>query len=102
MDKLSNSIDTESCILSQTDSSSAAGWLKKSNFNDNANDTVKMTTARHLARLMIEAHSCLYSQWFAGEENVVADCLSRDFHLSEFQLTQLINSCVSHQVPFGL
>jgi hypothetical protein len=26
---LSNSIDTESCILRQTDSSSTASWLKK-------------------------------------------------------------------------
>jgi hypothetical protein len=34
IDILSNNIKHESCILSQTDSSSAAGWLRKSNFAD--------------------------------------------------------------------
>jgi hypothetical protein len=31
-----NNIPTESCILSQTDSSSAAGWLRKLDFSDGA------------------------------------------------------------------
>ncbi len=32
IDNINNSIEEESCILSQTDSSSASGWLQKSNF----------------------------------------------------------------------
>ncbi len=76
----------ESCLLSQMDSSSAAGWLRKSNFSDDTESIVQLTTARHLAMLIIDAHCCLYSQWFAGEENVVVDCLSCDFHLDDTAL----------------
>ena len=40
-----------------------------------------------------------YSQWFPGRDNIVADALSRDFHLSDDQLTKLIVSTFSSQTP---
>ncbi len=101
IDILMDNVPAESCFLSQTDSSTAAGWLRKLNFADDINSMVQLTTARHLAKLVMKAESCLYSQWFAGELNVVADCLSRDFHLNDLALTNLINTCVPNQVPFG-
>jgi hypothetical protein len=101
IDILMDDIPPESCILSQTDSSTAAGWLRKSNFTDDVNSVVQLTTARQLATLTIKANSCLYSQWFAGELNVVSDCLSRDFHLNDLDLTNLINTCIPNQIPFG-
>jgi hypothetical protein len=62
---------------------------------------VQLTTARHLAKLVINMECCLYSQWFAGDFNTVSDCLSRDFHLKDSLLTLLVKSCVPHQIPFG-
>ena len=102
IDILSNSIEYESCIPSQTDSSSVAGWLRKSNFVDSDNEIGQMTTAHHLAHLVIDSKCCLYSQWFPGDQNIVADALSRDFHLSNTNLANLITSLVPSQVPFGL
>jgi hypothetical protein len=67
IESLDNSIEEESCILSQTDSSSANGWLRKSNFSDTDDEIVQMTTAHHLAYLLLSCKSCLYSQWFAGD-----------------------------------
>jgi hypothetical protein len=62
LEKLSNSIEFESCILSQTDSPSAASWLRKSNFADSEDEIVQMTIAHHLASLVIDSKYCLYSQ----------------------------------------
>lgn len=58
-------------------------------------------TARHSAYLTLSCKSCLYSQWFPGEEHQVTDCLSRDLHLSDIELTNLITSFLPGQVPFG-
>jgi len=80
VDICSEEIKSEDCILSQTDSTYAFGWLRKSNFVNELNMQVQLTTARQLANLVIDHDCCLYSQWFAGEFNTVADCLSRDFH----------------------
>jgi hypothetical protein len=102
MEILSKNIDFESCILSQTDSTTAAGWLHKSNFADSEDEIVQMTTARHLATLIIESKCCLYSQWFPGDENTISDALSRDFHLSNHELSNLINNSALKQVPFGI
>jgi hypothetical protein len=38
---------------------------------------------------------------FAGDENQVSHSLSRDFHLSNEQLSQMITFSLSEQVPFG-
>jgi hypothetical protein len=83
VDILNQEINPEDCILSQTDSTSANGWLRKSNFSDSDEEATQLTTARHLAKLIIDSQSCIYSQWFGGADNVVSDALSRDFHLSD-------------------
>jgi hypothetical protein len=101
IDFIHNDIQSESYILSQTDNTSAAGWLRKSIFSDEEALAVQLTAARHLASLIINNDCCLYSQWFAGDFNTVSDCLSRDFHLSDNELTSLIIFSVPHQVPFG-
>jgi hypothetical protein len=80
--------------LSQTDNSTAAGWLRKSN--------IQLSTARKLATLLIESKSCIYSQWFSGEENSISDSLSRDFHINSTQLCNLLSSNFPFQAPFGL
>jgi hypothetical protein len=61
-----NRISPEECILSQSDSTSATGWLRKSNFADADDSIVQLVTTRQLALIIIDSKSCLYSQWFPG------------------------------------
>jgi hypothetical protein len=102
VDILQGITQPEDCILSQTDSSSAAGWLRKSNFADSHDEEIQLHTARKLATLLIDSNSCIYSQWFSGELNNVSDSLSRDFHLSDSYLVTHLPSVFPHQVPLGL
>ena len=102
LDMLSNDIAPLSCSLSLTDNTTAAGWLRKSNFAD-AEDTdahmkVKMTIARDHASRILQHDIREYSQWFPGQDNIIADALSRDFHLSDNQLTHLITSHFPSQI----
>ena len=95
-----------SCILSMTDSTSTAGWLRKSNFQESNIESKSMTTAKlkisrgHATRLL-DCQCCDYSQWFPGDDNDVADALSRDNHISDDTLTSLLFSSVPEQVPPG-
>jgi hypothetical protein len=102
VDKFHQVLLPESCVLSQTDSSSALGWLRKSNFADKSDEYVQLSTARKLADIMLQSEICLYSQWFPGEKNIIADSLSRDFHLSDSSLSDLLISHFPDQAPFGL
>ena len=77
-----------SCVLSSTDSTSAAAWLHKSSFPDSK--SFEQAVARKLARLMLSADSSLYSQWTAGSENGIADALSRLFDLDDSSLISYI------------
>lgn len=61
-----------------------------------------MITARQLAYTMLDNQCCLYSQWFAGEENLVSDCLPCIFHLPDETPTLLIKSSIPSQLPFSL
>jgi hypothetical protein len=86
MDAFQKVIEPESCLLSQTDSTTAMGWLRKSNLTDKLDETVQLATARRLANLIMSTESSLYSQWFPGSQNVIADSLSRDFHIEDAHL----------------
>jgi hypothetical protein len=100
VDSLREKILPEDCIQSQTDSS-ATGWLRKSNFCDHDDEVVQLLMARKLANIIMSTESCLYSQWFEGNENCVADSLSCDFHIPDFHLQHLLCSTFPLQVPFG-
>ena len=95
---LAGDVPRGSCILAQGDSTSATGWLRKSNFPEHSHP-LQLEAARHLAHLVLDAGACLYSQWFPGKENGVADCLSRDTHLSDENLTNLCHSYLPEQMP---
>jgi hypothetical protein len=87
-----------SCLLAQGDSTTAAGWLRKSNFAEHSHP-LQLETSRHLAFILLAASVLLYSQWFPGEDNGTSDVLSRDFHLTDHQLTQLLLIAIPSQVP---
>ena len=98
LDYLNGEIPPLSCILALTDSSSACGWLHKSSFTS-SDHSFHAEVAELLATIFIDADSSLYSQHFAGSLNVIADSLSRDHHLSDSQLSQLLHHHFPQQVP---
>jgi len=76
--------------------------LRKSNFADRTDKQVHFSTARKLADILLTTETCLYSQWFPGEENLITDSLSRDFHISDSCLSDLLLTHFPEQAPFGL
>ena len=94
---LSSPVPPCSILLLQSDSSSAVGWLHRSNFDDST--PLHFHISRAHAHLML-SHGCgLYSQWFPGAENLVADSLSRDFHLGDSTLLNLLHLSIPLQLP---
>ena len=103
IDLIDGELPSSSCILSMTDSTTSAGWLRKSNFA-NADETklhtqAKMMVSRQHAIRMLHHNIREYSQWFPGAKNIVADSLSRDFHLPSKVLTDLLSSHFHDQIP---
>ena len=80
---LDGSATSEDCLLVMGDSTTAIGWLHKTRVKTKEMDKfdfqARTNVARKLARLMINNDLLLYSQYFPGKFNVVADSLSRDF-----------------------
>ena len=73
-------------ILSQGDSTLAAGWVKKSSFNDAC--PIHLDIARDFASLCMEKEINHYTQWFPGKKNIVTGALSRDFEIPDKNLTR--------------
>jgi hypothetical protein len=83
---------TGSCFLSQQRDGS-----EKLNFSDI--NPMHLMVARDTATMLMDHASMVYSQWFQGVLNEVADSLSRDHHLSDYDLLKLLHSCVPEQIP---
>ena len=99
IDIIENNLPEFSCILSMTDSTTAAGWQRKSNFPEDDNENkiqmrLKTEVSREHAWRMIKNNLKTYTQWFPGDENDLADSLSRDFHLTNKQLIHIFNSTI--------
>ena len=99
MDIQKGDAPANSCFLSQGNSTLATGWLRKSNFDDA--HPLHLNLARALANLLMDHDSCLYSQWFPSEENIVTDSLSWDTHLDDTSLLTLLLSHMPKQIPEG-
>jgi hypothetical protein len=86
-----------------TDSTTSAGWLKRTNFSEEAIDPIKATIrlkiARKHASLFIHHNIKEYPQWFPGKKNNVADALSQDFDLSDAELTKALCLHCTSQLP---
>jgi hypothetical protein len=95
---LAGRVPPGSCLQAQGDSTSSAGWLRKSNFSEH-NHPLQLEASRHLAFILLEASAILYSQWFPGKANGLSDVLSRDSHLTDDDLTSLCRSSIPFQVP---
>jgi hypothetical protein len=103
IDILAKRLSKGDCALSMTDSTTSAGWLRKTNFKEDTVDPIEASTrimiARHHAALFIESDIKEYSQWFEGKMNQVADALSREFELSDDDLTNTLRSLFPSQLP---
>lgn len=89
------------------------GWIRRTNFREtNEADTdwaAKQQVARKLATIVLESETVLYGRWFAGDDNIVADSLSRDglylpppshlLLLQHFMPTQLPTNFHLREVP---
>jgi hypothetical protein len=81
-------------LLTQTDSTYAAGWMRKSNFADSTQPH-QLVITRELAMFMMDRDCGLVSQqWFPGEQNVLSDSLLRDTDLTNHDLSQLFASSI--------
>ena len=102
IDIMNDELPKLSCLLSMTDSTTSAGWLRKSNFANEGESKsqmrAKMMVAREHAARLVSNDVREYSQWFPGRYNLIADSLSRDFHLCDAQLTQLYYSRFHGQI----
>ncbi len=106
VDLIAGRLRAGDCALSMTDSTTSAGWLKKTNFKEENDDesngiegTVRNEAARKHASLFIDAGVMEYTQWFEGKSNNVSDSLSRDFHINDNELTLLLRSLYPDQLP---
>ena len=84
-------------IKALTDNSSAVGWLYKANFNPSSH-AQHDTVARKLAKVLLAHDSSITSQHTPGKHNIIADSLSRDFHLPPNKLTFILQSLFPSQV----
>jgi len=88
-----------------TDSTTSAGWIRKSNFKEEGGDvnpieaTVQIEVACHHTTLFINANIKEYSQWFEGKRNQVADALSREFDRTNDDLTNTLRLFCPSQLP---
>ena len=103
IDILHGRLSPEDCFLVMGDSTTAAGWIHSTRFKgkdeDDADFNARLMVARKFARLVLNHKLVNYSQWFPGKDNVVADVLSRDGHLSKSDRETLLTSFFPSQLP---
>ena len=104
LDKIEGKLDKQECLLAMGDNTASMGWLRRSNFRENEeHDTewlAKQSVARKVAEIILDSDTCLYRQWFKGEDNALADSLSRDgFIFSHQAHKKFLNITIPSQVP---
>jgi hypothetical protein len=84
-------LSPKDCAFFMTDSTTAEGWMKKSNFVKPNNNPIQVTAhvdvVRKHASIFMNEDVKGYSQWFAKKSNNVADALLRDWHCNKEELT---------------
>jgi hypothetical protein len=74
-------------------STTLEGWLRKTNYSKLGDEPIQALVHLEAARMhgmnYVTTGIREYSQWFRGEDNVVADSLTRNDDRSDEELTQL-------------
>ncbi len=103
VDIIAGCLKREGCVLSMTDSTTAEGWLKKSNFSELGENpiqaSVRIEAARMQTTLFLERGLKSYSQWFKGERNEVSDALSHDNDRTDDELILTIKLVAPPRFP---
>jgi hypothetical protein len=103
VDILTGRLNSGDCALSMTDSTTAEGWMQKSNSDEFGEDPVQASAcadaACHHAQLFMDENIKGYSQWFPGKLNNVADAHSREWHCSTDELTLFLHHHFPQQTP---
>jgi hypothetical protein len=85
------------------DSTTAKGWMRKTNFTRQRYNDIqakaRVDVAQHHARLFMDSDVKGYSQWFPGKKNNIGNTLSWDWHRSKDKLTKILRSHFSEQMP---
>ena len=76
----------EDCVIDLCDSYSTIGWTLKSNLNE-IKQSEQVISTRKLSTIVINAEIYIYGQYFKGIWNFFTECLSKDHHLPDYQLT---------------
>jgi hypothetical protein len=79
------------CHIAIGDSKVTEAWMYKSN-HDPDSSPIQNEIARYMAQFNMNKKACNYSQHIRGDENTIADILSRDTHLTDQQVIALINT----------
>jgi hypothetical protein len=91
------------CFLSVGDNTSALGWIHKSNFHPDKDkeQASHLALARHITNMLADLNIIQCGQWLPGDDNGVADTLSREHVMNDHDLTNLIVSSYPSQTPIG-
>jgi hypothetical protein len=91
------------CVLSMTNSTTLEGQLRKTNFSELGDKTIQALVRLKAERMHAMKYMTTgireYSQWFKGEDNVVADSLSCNYNWSDEELTQFFCTHCPSQIP---
>ena len=86
-----------------TDNTSSEGQSKKTNFSELGEEPiqaeVRNEVCRDDAKRKFDFKVKDYSQWFPGVQNKVADALSRDDDRSDEDLTKILKTFCTSQIP---
>jgi hypothetical protein len=103
VDILAGRLHQQDCVLLMTNSTTAEGWLKKSNFTElgksPAQASVRIEASCMQATLFMLLGLKPYSHGFKGSQNKVVDALSCNKDRSDEELTNIIKSLCPLQVP---
>ena len=95
--ELGSAFGPDEVLLCEGGSGSATGWLAKSSVGDEC--PLHLEISRSMARYLNDRRIAHYSQWFPGKDNSMADSLSRDFRLSDVDLTAQLRLNFANQLP---
>ena len=90
MDILARRLTPLDCFLSLGDNANAVAWVFKSNFKlaeeGILEQRAKLEVSRKFADLILSNDLVAWSQWLCGEDNIIPDICSRDWHLLDHEL----------------
>jgi hypothetical protein len=102
-DIIANCLKPGDCALSMMDSMTSEGWLRKTNSSKLGDNLIKATVQLEVARMHTKSYMALgiwdYSQWFPGNDNIVADTLSRNNDRLDEDLALIFRSHCPSQIP---